>query len=101
MGLHVLGPDINESQKGFAVNKKGEIRFGMMGLKGVGENAIECILEERKKKGAFTNIFDVAKRVNLRAVNKRSFESLAYSGAFDCFKEFHRAQYFGSTKENP
>jgi DNA polymerase III subunit alpha len=100
MGLMVLGPDINESQKGFAVNKKGEIRFGMMGLKGVGENAIECILEERQRKGPFTSIFDLVKRVNLRAVNKRSMESLGYSGAFDCFKEYHRAQYFGCAKDS-
>jgi DNA polymerase III subunit alpha len=100
MGLMVLGPDINESQKGFAVNKKGEIRFGMMGLKGVGENAIECILEERQRRGPFTSIFDLVKRVNLRAVNKRSMESLGYSGAFDCFKEYHRAQYFGCAKDS-
>lgn len=100
MGLKVLGPDINESQKGFAVNKKGEIRFGMMGLKGVGENAIEYILEERKKKGPFTSIFDLIKRVNTRAANKKSLESLAYSGAFDCFKEYTRAQYFGCAKDS-
>ncbi len=100
MGLKVLGPDINESQKGFAVNKKGEIRFGMMGLKGVGENAIEYILEERKKKGPFTSIFDMIKRVNTRAANKKSLESLAYSGAFDCFKEYTRAQYFGCAKDS-
>ncbi len=100
MGLKVLGPDINESQKGFAVNKKGEIRFGMMGLKGVGENAIEHILEERKKKGPFTSIFDLVKRVSLRAASKKSLESLAYSGAFDCFKEYHRAQYFLNKETN-
>lgn len=100
MGLKVLGPDINESQKGFAVNKNGEIRFGMMGLKGVGENAIEYILEERKKKGPFTSIFDMIKRVNIRAANKKSLESLAYSGAFDCFKEYTRAQYFGCAKDS-
>jgi DNA polymerase-3 subunit alpha len=100
MGLHVLGPDINESQKGFAVNKKGEIRFGMMGLKGVGEAAIENILEERKKNGPFTSVFDLVKRVSLRAVNKRSLEALAYSGAFDEFKEYHRAQYFGCAKDS-
>ncbi len=100
MALPVLGPDINESQKGFAVNKKGEIRFGMMGLKGVGENAIECILEERKKNGPYKSIFDLVKRVNLRAVNKRSMESLAYSGAFDCWPEYHRAQYFGTAKDS-
>ncbi len=94
MGLMVLGPDINESQNGFAVNKKGEIRFGFSGLKGVGENAIENIIEERNKHGQFKNIFDLVKRVNLRAVSKKSLESLIYSGAFDCFKDMHRAQYF-------
>ena len=99
MGLKVLGPDINESQKGFAVNKKGEIRFGFMGLKGVGENAIEYILEERSKNGPYSSIFDMIKRVNLRAANKKSLESLAFSGAFDCFTEYHRAQYFGCLKD--
>ncbi|MEO6730924.1 MAG: DNA polymerase III subunit alpha [Ferruginibacter sp.] len=94
MGLTVLGPDINESQKGFAVNKKGEIRFGFSGLKGVGENAIECIIEERAKHGPYSSIFDLAKRVNQRAANKKSLESLIYSGAFDCFKDITRAQYF-------
>ncbi|MGV3767871.1 MAG: DNA polymerase III subunit alpha [Chitinophagaceae bacterium] len=94
MGLKVLGPDINESQKGFAVNKKGEIRFGLGGLKGVGEAAIESVIEERKKDGPYESIFDLVRRVNQRAVNKKSMECLAYSGAFDCFPEFHRAQYF-------
>ena len=94
MGLTVLGPDINESQKGFAVNKKGEIRFGFSGMKGVGEAAIENIIEEREKHGVFTSIFDMIKRVNQRTVNKKSLESLAYAGAFDCFKDFHRAQFF-------
>jgi len=94
MGLTVLGPDINESQKGFAVNKKGEIRFGFSGMKGVGEAAIENIIEEREKNGMFTSIFDLIKRVNQRTVNKKSLESLAYAGAFDCFNNFHRAQFF-------
>jgi DNA polymerase-3 subunit alpha len=94
MGLKVLGPDINESQNGFAVNDRGEIRFGFSGLKGVGENAIENIIEERTKHGFFKDIFDMVKRVNLRAVSKKSLESLIYSGAFDCFKDMHRAQYF-------
>jgi DNA polymerase-3 subunit alpha len=94
MGLTVLGPDINESQNGFAVNQKGEIRFGFSGLKGVGENAIENIIEERTKHGHFTSAFDLAKRVNQRAANKKSLESLIYSGAFDCFKDITRAQYF-------
>jgi DNA polymerase-3 subunit alpha len=94
MGIKVLGPDINESLKGFAVNKKGEIRFGLGGLKGVGEAAIESIIEDRDKGGHYKDIFDFIKRVNQRAVNKKSMESLIYSGAFDEFKEFHRAQYF-------
>lgn len=94
MGLTVLGPDINESQKGFAVNKKGEIRFGFSGMKGVGEAAIENIIEEREKRGTFSSIFDMIKRVNQRTVNKKSLESLAYAGAFDCFNNFHRAQFF-------
>ena len=94
MGLKVLGPDINESQNGFAVNKKGEIRFGFSGLKGVGENAIQNIIEERGKHGHFSSIFDFAKRVNHRSANKKSIESLAYSGAFDCFPDISRAQYF-------
>ncbi len=94
MGLRVLGPDINESLKGFAVNKKGEIRFGLGGLKGVGEAAVESIITERLKKGSFTTVFDFIKRINQRTVNKKTLESLAYAGAFDCFPEYHRAQYF-------
>lgn len=94
MGLKVLGPDINESLKGFAVNSKGEIRFGLGGLKGVGEAAVESIIEERNKKGPYQDIFDFIKRVNQRTVNKKTLESLAYAGGFDCFPALHRAQYF-------
>jgi len=94
MGLKVLGPDINESQNGFAVNDKGEIRFGFSGLKGVGEAAILNIIEERGKHGKYKSVFDMIKRVNQRCVNKKSLESLVYAGAFDCFKEYTRAQYF-------
>lgn len=94
MGIKVLGPDINESLKGFAVNKKGEIRFGLGGLKGVGEAAVESIISERLKSGPFLNIFDFIKRINQRTVNKKTLESLAYAGGFDCFTEHHRAQYF-------
>jgi len=89
-----MGTYINESQHGFAVNQKGEIRFGFSGLKGVGENAIENIIEERKKHGPYSSVYDLAKRVNPRAANKKSWESLAYSGAFDCFTDITRAQYF-------
>lgn len=94
MGIKVLGPDINESQIGFAPNKKGEIRFGLGGLKGVGEAALESIIDERSKKGFYKDIFEFIKRVNQRTVNKKSMESLVYSGAFDCFTLYHRAQYF-------
>lgn len=94
MGIKVLGPDINESQYGFAVNKKGEIRFGFSGLKGVGENTIEHIIEERNKHGHYSSIYDLVKRIHSRAANKKSMESLAYSGAFDCFRDITRAQYF-------
>jgi DNA polymerase-3 subunit alpha len=100
-GFKVLGPDINESLKGFAVNKKGEIRFGLGGLKGVGEAAIESIIDERNKGGHFKDIFDLIKRVNQRTVNKKSLESLAHAGAFDCFKEVHRAQYFYVAQGEP
>ena len=94
MGIKVLGPDINESIKGFSPNKKGEIRFGLGGLKGVGENAIENIIEERKLGGDYNDIFDFIKRVNQRSCNKKSIECLVYAGGFDCFTQLHRAQYF-------
>jgi DNA polymerase-3 subunit alpha len=94
MGLDVLGPDVNESKKGFAVNKEGAIRFGLGGLKGVGEAAVDSLISERKEAGPYKSIFDMVKRINQRAVNKKTLESLAYAGAFDCFPELHRAQYF-------
>ena len=94
MEIKVLGPDVNESLRGFSVNKKGEIRFGLGGLKGVGDAAIEAIITERNKAGHFEDMVDFMKRVLSRAVNKKSLESLAYSGTFDCFPEYHRAQYF-------
>lgn len=94
MGMQVLGPDVNESQFKFAVNEKGEIRFGLGAIKGVGEGAVEAIIKEREAGGKFQSIFDLTKRVDLRAANKKAFESLAYSGAFDSFENSHRAQYF-------
>lgn len=93
MGLLVLGPDINESLTTFGVNKQRQIRFGLGAIKGTGEAAVESIIEERNTGGAYKDIFDFATRVNLRTVNKKTFESLAYAGAFDCFG-LHRAQYF-------
>ena len=94
MGIPVLGPDVNESQYQFAVNKKGEIRFGLGAIKGVGEAAVIAIVEERNANGPFKSIFDLTKRINLRAANKKSFESLALAGAFDSLGTYDRAQYF-------
>ncbi|MFM7838891.1 MAG: OB-fold nucleic acid binding domain-containing protein, partial [Chitinophagaceae bacterium] len=94
MGIKVLGPDLNESKKRFAVTPHGDIRFGLGGLKGVGENAVDVIIAEREKNGLYTSPFDLVKRVNHRTVNKKTLESLVYAGAFDSFTEFHRAQYF-------
>ena len=93
-GIEVLGPDVNESFLNFMVNEKGEIRFGLAAIKNVGESAADNIITVRKETGPFTSIFDFAKRVNLKSVNKRSMESLAMAGAFDRFENTHRAQYF-------
>jgi len=93
MNIPVLGPDINESAFSFGVNKRGEIRFGMAGIKGVGEKAVESIIEERRLNGPYADIFDFAKRINSRTVNKKVYENLVYSGTFDCFG-YNRAQFF-------
>jgi DNA polymerase-3 subunit alpha len=92
--IEVLGPDVNESYYKFAVNKDGAIRFGMGAIKGVGEGAVASIINERKENGHFKSIFDVSKRVDLRAANKRTFEGLVFAGGFDSFSDTHRAQYF-------
>lgn len=94
MGMPVLGPDVNESNYRFTVNEKGEIRFGIGAVKGVGEGAVEAIINERKENGKYNSIFDFTKRVDLRACNKRALESLALAGGFDSFENTHRAQYF-------
>jgi len=93
MGLPVYGPDVNESYYKFTVNDNGAIRFGIGAIKGVGEGAVNTIVEQRKK-GNYKSIFDLAKRIDLRAANKKAFENLALAGGFDCFQETHRAQYF-------
>lgn len=93
MGVTVLGPDVNESELKFSVNAKGEVRFGMNAVKGVGEKAVESIIEEREANGPFVSVYDFAKRSNTRIVNKKAYESFVYSGAFDAFGN-HRAQYF-------
>ncbi len=97
MGLEVLGPDVNESYYKFAVNKNGAVRFGMGAIKGVGRSAVETIVAHRKEDGNFKSVFDLAKRVDLRAANKKAFENLAVAGGFDSFGTTHRAQYFHDT----
>ena len=94
MGLDVLGPDVNESFYKFAVNKDYAVRFGMGAIKGVGRSAVEAIVEDRKENGPFKSVFDMSKRVDLRAANKKAFENLAVAGGFDSFGQAHRAQYF-------
>ncbi|NNM23011.1 MAG: DNA polymerase III subunit alpha, partial [Flavobacteriaceae bacterium] len=91
MGLEVLGPDVNESFYKFTVNNEGAVRFGMGAIKGVGGNAVATIVEHRKD-GKYKSIFDLAKRIDLRAANKKAFENLVLAGGFDSF-DTHRAQY--------
>jgi DNA polymerase-3 subunit alpha len=99
MDIEVLGPDINESDIKFNVNKKGQIRFGLSALKGVGEGPVTEILKERDQNGDFINIYDLAKRLDTSAVNKKSFESLAISGAFDSFGMTNRAAFFAPSSK--
>jgi len=91
MGLEVLGPDVNESAYKFTVNDKGAIRFGMGAIKGVGSGAVDTIVTHRGE-GPYKSIFDLAKRIDLRAANKKAFENLILAGGFDSF-DAHRAQY--------
>ncbi len=93
MGIPVLGPDVNESRFKFAVNDKGEIRFGLGAIKGAGEAAVEAIIQEREDNGPYADLFSFGKRINLRSVNKKTFECLAMGGGFDEFKAYHRRQY--------
>ena len=94
MGIKVLGPDVNESNLKFTVNPEGNIRFGLGAVKGVGEGAVQSIMEEREKNGPYTGIFDFVQRVNLNACNKKNLECLALAGGFDSFPELRREQYF-------
>jgi len=93
LGIKVLGPHVNESGVYFEVNKEGQIRFGLGAIKGAGESAVEAIIQEREARGGFEDIFEFAKRLSNRSVNKKTFECLALSGAFDCFAGIHRRQY--------
>ena len=94
MGIKCLGPDVNESWQKFSANKKGEVRFGLAAIKGMGDAAALAIIDERRKNGPYKDIFDFAQRVNLSSVNRKAFESLALSGGFDSFG-IKREQYFG------
>ena len=94
MGIATLGPDVNESRSSFAVNKKGEIRFGMSAISGMGGAAAEAIVDEREKNGPYKDIYDFAERIDYSRVNRKAFESLAYSGGFDSLG-LQREQYFG------
>ena len=95
LGLSVLEPDVNESELSFTVNSKGAIRFGLGGIKGVGEGAAEAIISEREKNGKYTGIFDFLERVNLQSCNRKTIENLAQAGAFECFDDIYREQFFG------
>jgi DNA polymerase-3 subunit alpha len=99
MGIATLGPDVNESRLKFSVNSKGEIRFGLAGIKGMGDAAAQAIIDEREKRGPYKDVFDLVQRVNLSAANKKAFESLALSGGFDSFgidRERYLANYDGA-----
>lgn len=93
IGVPVLGPSVNESEQQFSVNSKGEIRFGLCAVKGVGEAPAANIIEERKNNGPFKNIFDLCVRCNLRSVNKKTLEALVKGGGFDFDNSYHKAQY--------
>lgn len=92
-GMKILGPDVNESYTKFTVNKDGNIRFGMAGIKGIGIGAVNSIIEERRNNGPFNDIFNFMERVPSTSVNKKGIEALAYSGAFDSFPEINRGSF--------
>ena len=96
MGIPTLGPDVNESWQKFSANKKGEIRFGISAIKGVGGGAADAIINEREKNGPYKSIFDFVQRVNLNAVNRKSIESLVLSGGFDSFGKMRREDFFAT-----
>ena len=97
MGVRTLGPDINESRHKFSVNSKGEIRFGMAAVKGVGEAAVQAIIDEREAGGPYKTVFDFFERVNLSACNRKNIENLVISGAFDGLPDIKRELFFEPT----
>lgn len=99
MGIYVKGPDVNESELNFTVNKAGDIRFGLGGIKGVGRGAVETIIIEREKNGPFKGVFDLVERLNLSSCTKKNIEALCLSGALDAFSEIKREQYFAENSK--
>ena len=94
MGIDTLGPDVNESYQKFGVNKKGEIRFGLAAIKGMGDNVAQAIIDEREKNGVYKDIYDFVERINFSQVNRKALEALALSGGFDSFG-IRREEFFG------
>jgi DNA polymerase-3 subunit alpha len=99
MGIPVKGPSVNESAMKFRVNDEGAIRFGLGAVRGVGGGAVQSIVDNRKEKGAYVSLFDFARRVNPKDVNKRVYEALALGGGFDEFNGLHRAQFFAQDEK--
>lgn len=99
MGINVLSPDVNESFLKFSVNKKGDIRFGLAAIKGVGQGAAQSIIDEREKNGPFKDIFDFVERINLTSCNKKTIEALALAGAFDSMPGIAREQFVGTNSK--
>ena len=100
MNIDTLGPDVNESNLKFTVNKKGQVRFGLAAVKGVGEGAVNALVQERHENGPYKSVFDFVERVNLSQCNRKAMESLVLSGAFDCFTDIPREAYFAPTTNN-
>lgn len=100
MGINTLGPDVNESRHKFSVNYEGDIRFGMAAVKGVGEAAVQSIVEERERNGPYTSVFDFFERTNLTQCNKKNIENLILAGAFDCFEDVQREMFFAPGYKN-
>ena len=94
IGIAVLGPDINESKVKFSTNRKGDVRFGLAAIKGVGEAASISIIEERDTNGAYKSIYDFMERVNFSVVNRKCLESIALAGGFDSLIDFNRSRFF-------
>ncbi|MBR3414047.1 MAG: DNA polymerase III subunit alpha [Bacteroidales bacterium] len=98
-GVEILAPSVNESEMDFSVNKKGQIRFGLKAISGMGEGAASAIISEREQGGPYKDVFDFLMRVDIRSINRKNLEVLVKAGAFDGVGDMHRAQYF--VKDNP